>query len=76
MYSVISQPGSMNIGYIARLEAPNNPVSSFSQEDIDLGKIVYVHNRNTTGEDIIALQVRIKSLDLISPFINLLIRIQ
>lgn len=47
----------MNIGYIARLEAPNNPVSSFSQEDIDLGKIMYVHNRNTTGEDTIALQV-------------------
>lgn len=33
------------------------PITVFSQEDIDLGRIVYVHDNNMTGEDRIALQV-------------------
>lgn len=57
IYSVLNQPGSNNNGYIAKFEAPNMPITVFSQEDIDLGKIVFVQDSNVTGEDRIALQV-------------------
>lgn len=55
LYSVLIQSNNTN-GYIARLEASNTPITSFTQEDIDLGRIIYVHNGNS-GEDQIALQV-------------------
>lgn len=56
-YSILSQPGSNNNGFIAKFEAPNVPITVFSQEDVDLGRIVYVQDSNVTGEDRIALQV-------------------
>lgn len=55
LYSVLNQSNN-SYGYVARLEAPNIPITSFTQEDIDLGRIIYVHNGNS-GEDKIALQV-------------------
>lgn len=58
LYTILNQPDSSGIGYIAKLETPNVPITLFTQEEIDQGKIVYVHYGNTTGEDKIALQVR------------------
>ena len=59
IYSVLNQPGSNNNGFVAKFEAPNVPLTAFSQEDIDLGRIVYAQVNNMTDEDRIALQVRI-----------------
>ncbi|XP_065210163.1 chondroitin sulfate proteoglycan 4 [Planococcus citri] len=56
-YSVLNQPGTNTIGYIEKRNYPGVPIYSFTQEDVDLGQIVYVHNASSTGEDKVALQV-------------------
>lgn len=63
-YSVLPQSGGNSIGYVEKRNAPGVPIYSFTQEEVDLGQIVYVHNGTTIGEDKVSLQVSTAAEDL------------
>ncbi|CAH0395257.1 unnamed protein product [Bemisia tabaci] len=55
VYSVFNQPQS--VGRIEEISFPNVSVTSFTQEDVDQGRVIYAHTGNTTGNSRIGFQV-------------------
>lgn len=61
-YLLLNEPNINSIGYVERRNSPRVAIFSFSQEEVDLEQIVYVHNSSAKGEGEIALQVNVKNV--------------
>ena len=53
-YSVTSTPAN---GFLALSSAATTPISNFTQEDIDLGNLIYVHSGSETTSDLFVFTV-------------------